>query len=161
MGCAIATAAAIADLSYEDVVVVSDGISPAELRDISEMQQLLEKVTCTRWLGRFLRKPSPVSEILFPDYPIAAFLQNRRQSPYLGQWVAIRKELIHDPGLSAAYHTRRYIRRDWIVANMFEPADPSALDRHKDSRTRLVLRELSEQLSLAFSHLGDSHGPAA
>jgi hypothetical protein len=161
MGCAIATVAAIADLSYEEVVTVCDGVSPAELRESEEIRRLLEKVTRTRWVGNCPRRPKAVSEMLFPDHPVAAFLQNRRESPQLGQWVAVRKELIHDPGLPAAYHLRRYLRRDWIVAQMFEPGDPSELDRRKNSRSRLVLQELAEQISISFEHVGNDYGPAA
>jgi hypothetical protein len=161
MGCAIATAASIADLSYKEVVDLCDGVRAAELREYEAMRQLLEKVTCTRWVGKHMRRPKPVLETLFPDYPVAAWLENRRIAPNFGQWIAIRRELIHDPGLQAAYHFRRYLRRNWIVAALLEPADPLNLESRRHAHSRHVLEELAEQMSLALADRGDHYGPAS
>src|SRR5207237_5254883 len=90
MGCAIATAAMIGDLSYEEVAVRADigaaGFSPvfhrrgwpnadaAQLRHPKEMVSLLSAVTSTEWRLSRCRLPlQRVRNFSFRPWPAAAW----------------------------------------------------------------------------------------
>jgi len=161
MGCAIATTATIADLTYEEVASLADGVSPEELRDTEELQRLLTNITRIRWVWRGQRRVKTVSQTLFPEYPVAVCLQDRARNPRFGQWVAARGQLIHDPALSAAYRISEYPCRYWYVSHLLEPAEPEELKRRKRPRSSFVLRELAAEIRLEQFRMGNEHEPVA
>jgi hypothetical protein len=161
MGCAIATTATIADLTYEEVAFLANGASPEELRDTDELRRLLGSVTRIRWLGNCPRPLKTVEQTLFPGYPVAVLLQNHATKARFAQWVAARRELIHDPSLSACYRIRDYPYRHWYAVQLLEPAEPAELGRRKRPRADFVLRELAEQISFQMNRIENDHDPAA
>jgi len=146
LGCAIATAAMIADVPYREAAARAGGLSPASLRRLPNLRRLLEEVTPTRWYPRRLFRPARVAEFPFPEWPVAVFLQDSAWWPRFGQWVAARGRLIHDPGLPVASSLREYCRGDWFVRHVLDPARPDLL-RHDVSHARLacVIRDLSAE----------------
>jgi len=57
MGCAIATAATIGGITYEEAESLGGGRTPAQLRFPGETKRLLEKITHARWRWRRIWKP--------------------------------------------------------------------------------------------------------
>jgi hypothetical protein len=148
MGCAIATAAMIAGLTYEQAAGRCLNWSPAEVRYDHRLRQLLAELTPTAWESTELWRPYQVRDFPLPDWPVPLFLRDSWRRPRYGQWVAASGTLIHDPGLNLAFSVAEYPRRDWVVASLLEPARPALL-RRGESRTRvaLVLQELAAEMS--------------
>jgi hypothetical protein len=71
MGCAVASAAMVADLSYDEVAAHWPDLDAARLRDGKDFCNLLESVTETRWeLSQCWHPVKAVSELPFPDWPV-------------------------------------------------------------------------------------------
>jgi hypothetical protein len=156
MGCAIATAAMIADSTYEEVAARCPGEDPARLRWPHRLRRLLETMTQSRWRRRWLWRRCPVRDFPFPDWPVAVFLQDGWWRPHFGQWVVVKGPLVHDPALPGAVVIDRYPRKDWLVAKLLQPAQPTGLQGDVSrARTALVLKELADQLSGPLAPLSD------
>jgi hypothetical protein len=126
MGCAIATAAMLTDRTYEEVSAASRRARPADLRWTAPLRRLLQRLTKTRWCRAWLWRARPVRDFVFPDFPVAAFIQDRRRCARFGQWIGVKGSLIHDPEFGGACHVAKYPRRDWYVAQLIQPSRPVA-----------------------------------
>jgi hypothetical protein len=145
MGCAVATAAMLADLTYEEVATRPSLPTLARTRWPKELCALLEGVTDSEWhITTFLFRPPVLARFCFPEWPVAVFLQDMPYGPRLGLWVVVKQELVHDPGETIAYAVSKYPRRDWRIASLAQPRRPAAFaaeqDRRRMDRIRQVLR---------------------
>jgi hypothetical protein len=151
MGCAVATAAMIAGLTYEQVAGRCRGCRPADLRYAHRLRRLLADLTATPWRRAWLWRPRPVREFPLPDWPVAVFLQDCWWRPHFGQWAAASGKLIHDPALGVAVSVADYLRQDWFVTHLLEPTRPARLARGENpARLALVLEELSAEIGAAL-----------
>src|SRR5262245_60202076 len=145
MGCAVATAAMVADLTYEEVAARPSLPDLARTRDPKGLRALLAGVTGSEWRLTTFRFRRPVlAHFSFPEWPVAVFLQDAPWRPRLGQWVVVKRELVHDPGEWTVYTVRKYPRRDWRIASLAQPRRPASFaadqDRRRIDRIRRVLK---------------------
>lgn len=127
MGCAVATAAMLADLSYEEVAAWPSLPSLARTRWPQEMCTLLESVTECKWRVTTLWSRRPMlAHFSFPEWPVAVFLQDAPFYPRRGQWVVVKRNLVHDPGENTVHMANKYPRREWRIASLAEPQQPVA-----------------------------------
>ena len=145
MGCAIATAAMIGELSYEEVALRADmgaaGFSPvfhrggwpnaiaAQLRHPREMLALLRAVTHTEWRFSPLGDPlQPVRDFSFRPWPAAVWIQDTALQPRYGQWIVLSEGTVNDPSRSRGYVANKYPQRAWLIGCLAEPLRPVQLD---------------------------------
>jgi hypothetical protein len=141
MGCAVATAATVSGLTYEEVESLAGTRSLETLRHPYEARWLIQRATHVQWRCRAIVKPRPLRDISLQPWPAALFLQDERH----GQWVAAKGNLVHDPELALACAINEYCRRDWLVRHWLEPAAPSWLTPRP--RASFVLSKLTAELS--------------
>lgn len=145
MGCAVATAAMLADLTYEEVAAWPSLPDLARTRWPKELCALLTRVTDCEWRVTpfWLRHPM-LAHFSFPEWPVAVFLQDAPFHPRLGQWVVVKRNLVHDPGEGTVYTVSKYPRRQWRMASLVEPRQPSVFAgdqaRRRLNRIRQVLQ---------------------
>jgi hypothetical protein len=126
MGCAVASAAMLADLTYEDIAARTPALDAARLRWPHELCALLGGVTGARWRYTACWSPRPeLCRFAAPLWPVAAFVQDAPSRPRLGQWVVIHGEIVHDPESRSAQHMSRYPRRNWRIAWVAQPVRPA------------------------------------
>lgn len=150
MGCAVATAAMLADVTYEQAADEGWPSTPERLRWDYKLKELLESLTNVKWKLSSCWWPARVRKYRFPDWPVAVFIEEAWPSAQYGQWVAVRGRLIHDPGYACVFPAERYPLRDWFVTNTLVPASPERLTRDTSSRRRVayVLQELSAEMAV-------------
>jgi hypothetical protein len=126
MGCAVATAAMLADLTYEEVAARPSLPGLPRTRLPQALCALLQGVTGSQWrVSTFwLRRPL-LNHFSFPEWPVAVFLQDAPYRPRLGQWVVVNREIVHDPGEGTGYTLRKYPRHDWRIASIAQPRRPA------------------------------------
>ena len=144
MGCAIASAAMLAELSYDEVATHWPQLNEAQMRWPRELRALLESVTDTDWqLSQCWHPVQPLREYPLPQWPAALFIEDRAQKPRYGHWIVAKGEIVHDPGESGAYHLKRYLRKDWVVTWIAQPSQPDELtERQARNRLRTVRNAL-------------------
>ena len=143
MGCAVASAAMLADVSYEEVAAHWPDLDEARMRWPREFCALVEAVTDSEWHFSPCWHPQlPVRKFPFPKWPVAAFIQDADLRPRFGQWIVVRHEIVHDPGEWAAHIVSRYPRRDWVVTCMAQPAWPEDLAQSLSQKRLHKLRNL-------------------
>jgi hypothetical protein len=143
MGCAVATAAMLADLSYEEVAGHWPDLDEARTRCPQELCALLEAVTDTEWQFSPCWAPQPpVHQFPVPRWPVAVFIQDADLSPRFGQWIVLKDDLVHDPGEWTTYVATRYPRRDWVVTCVVQPVRPDELARNRARKRAERLRNL-------------------
>ena len=152
MGCAVATAAMLADLTYEEVAARPSLPDLARTRCPKELSGLLEGITESKWRVSTLWFRRPVlAHFSFPEWPVAVLLQDAPFRPRLAQWVVVKRDLVHDPGERTVYLVSKYPLRDWRIAGLVQPRRPAAFavdqGRRRFNRVRQVLQ--MEMLSLA------------
>jgi hypothetical protein len=145
MGCAIATAAMLADFTYEEVAARPSLPDLARTRYPKELCALLAGVTDSQWrLTTFWFHRPVLAHFCFPEWPVAVFLQDAPSRPRLGQWVVVKQELVHDPGEWTVHTVRKYPRRDWWIASLAQPRRPASFAadqaRRRTDRIRQVLQ---------------------
>jgi hypothetical protein len=146
MGCAIATAAMLTDHEYEEVMA-SSPLKPAQLRQVQDLQDLLAKLTNTRWKQPLFWWSRPISRFRLPDWPVALFLEDRLWNPRFGQWIAVNRELIHDPEFKSACLLKHYSRKDWYVKRVLQPAKPTSfVNERSQRRIAAALRDLDQAI---------------
>jgi hypothetical protein len=147
-GCAVATAAMIADLTYDEVAAWGLKPDPAKLRYTRQLLALLEDLTEMRWRTSGIWRPHTVGSYHFPAGPVAVLIQDAWLRPRYGQWIAVRGPIIHDPGLPCACLVKHYPRRDWSVSAVLEPRESGRPGRWgARPRAAFILEELSAQLA--------------
>jgi hypothetical protein len=151
MGCAVATAAMLAERTYEDVAAHWPDVSDALLRSPRDLRALLESVTDTDWrLTQCWNPLQPVCKFAFPDWPVAVFIEEPPPRARFAQWIVVRDEIVHDPGKTGADIISRYHLRDWLVTWIAQPVHPNELIR---SQSRNRLQTIRDALgSLAFAN---------
>src|SRR5262249_20482068 len=127
MGCAVASAAMLADLTYEEVAARPSLPDLARTRWPKEFCALLNGVTDSEWrVTTFWFRRPVLAHFSFPAWPVAVFVQDAPSRPRLGQWVVVKRELVHDPGERTVYTVSKYPRRDWRIASLAQPRRPAA-----------------------------------
>jgi hypothetical protein len=125
MGCAVATVAMLADLTYDEVAIRLSLPDLARTRSPKQMRALLEGATHSKWrLTTFLLRRPTLDRFSFPEWPIAVFLQDAPYRPRLGQWVVVKRDLVHDPDARIAYTVRKYPYRHWRISSLAQPRWP-------------------------------------
>jgi hypothetical protein len=143
MGCAVATAAMLADLSYEEVAAHWPDLDEARMRYPRELCTLLEAVTDTEWQLSPCWHPQPhVHQFSFPQWPVAVFIQDAALRPRFGQWIVLKDKIVHDPGARTAYSVTKYPLRDWVVTCVAHPVRPDDLARCRARKRLARLRNL-------------------
>src|SRR5439155_24943079 len=143
MGCAVATAAMLAERSYEEVAAHWPDLDEARMRSPGELCALLEAVTDTEWHFSPCWHPQPrVREFFPPQWPVAVWIQDAALRPHFGQWIVVKDEVIHDPGEWTAHPVSRYPHRDWVVALVAQPVRPEEMARILDRKRMQDLRNM-------------------
>jgi hypothetical protein len=148
MGCALATAAMLADATYADAENAASYADPGLLRYPHRMSRLLRELTGSRWREAWLWTARTVEDFAFPNWPVAAFVQDRWWRPRLGQWVAVKGHVLHDPGLPVPSLVRHYPLKGWYVARLFEPVAKERFQaRLRPARISAVLQQLARDMA--------------
>jgi len=125
----------LADLTYEEVAARPSLPDLARTRHPQEFRVLLEGVTGAAWRVRTFWWRRPVlAQFAFPEWPVAVFVQDETWRPRLGQWVVVKRDLVHDPGEWAVCTVRWYSRRDWRITALAQPRRPSAFAEDQQHR---------------------------
>jgi hypothetical protein len=126
MGCAVASAAMLAEVSYDEAAAHWPEVSDADLRRPQEFCALLESLTETRWhLSDCWVPCRALGQFEVPDHPVAVFIENDQ----FGQWVVLKGELVHDPGAYSPFLISRYPYRDWRVTHVAQPQRPEEVEQ--------------------------------
>jgi hypothetical protein len=150
MGCAVATAAMLAERTYEEVAAHWPDVSDAQLRSPRDLRALLESVTETDWrLTQCWNPLQPVCKFAFPDWPVAVFIKEPPPRARFAQWIVVRDEIIHDPGKTGADIVSRYHLRDWLVTWIAQPVHPDELIRSQARNRLQTIRDALRSLSFA------------
>jgi hypothetical protein len=135
MGCAVATAAMLADRSYEEVAAHWPDLDEARMRSPRELCVLLEAVTDTEWYLSPCWHPQPrVREFVPPPWSVAVWIQDAAFHPHFGQWIVIKDEFVYDPGEWTEHSVRSYPRRDWVVTLVAQPMPSEEFVRIRDRK---------------------------
>ncbi|HBI41440.1 MAG TPA: hypothetical protein DDY78_01105 [Planctomycetales bacterium] len=135
MGCAVATAAMLADRSYEEVAAHWPDLKEGRMRAPQELCALLEAVTDIEWRFFPCWHPQPrVREFSPAQCPVAVFINDAELRPRFGQWIVVEDEVIHDPGERTAHSISSYPLRDWVVTLVAQPTRPVELARWRDRK---------------------------
>ncbi len=129
LGSAVATAAMLAGLSYEEVLARLPGLDVDRTRQPEELCALLDGLTGTPWRFTPFRHPRPRVHEFSSPWPVAAFIQESAFQPRFGRWVVVTGEAVHDPAQSRAYPASGHPCRDWVVSGIIEPVRPEELAR--------------------------------
>jgi hypothetical protein len=141
LGCAVATAAMLGDLDYEEVARHWPELNEARTRFPAELRDLLESVTDIPWKFSPCWHPQKsVAEFPFTARPVAAWIQDSPTRCRHAQWIVARGEIIHDPGLPFPEIVTRYPLRDWVVTGVIQPVRPDELDRGRFQKRMERLR---------------------
>jgi hypothetical protein len=135
MGCAVATAAMLADLTYEEAAACHMNLDLARTRWPQALCALLKDVTDTKWqvTSHWFRRPA-LAEYQVPECPVAVFLEDAPFRPRFGQWIVVKRDIVHDPGANTVYTVGRYPRRDWYVTCVAHPVRPAEFARNQVRR---------------------------
>jgi hypothetical protein len=150
MGCAVASAAMLADFDYDDVEAHWPDVDEARLRCPKEFRALLESLTESEW--RLSEPWLPVKSVLqfaFPEWPTAAFIRDAPFQARFGQWIVVKGKIVHDPRESRACLINHYSFKDWPVTWTLQPARPDELTgRRSLSRLDNALKALEKELGI-------------
>jgi len=128
MGCAVATAAMLADRSYEQVAAHWPDLDEARMRTPQQLCALLEGVTNIEWRFFPCWYPQPrVREFVPGQCPVAVLINDSHFRTSFSQWIVVEGEVIHDPGEWTAHTITSYPLRDWVVTLVVEPRRPVEL----------------------------------
>jgi hypothetical protein len=149
MGCAIASAAIIADLSYDEAASFCGGESAEELRWVNKFPKFLETVTKTRWVRAGPLWPCLLGKTSFPDFPVAALIRDQQWFPNFGQWIVIKGKLVHDPGLPNALLMHEYPFKGWYMSEVLRPKNPADLRKRQFSeRLNGFFKEITNEIAV-------------
>jgi hypothetical protein len=144
MGCAIASAAMLGQVSYEDVAARASDWGwrdPARTRWPWEMHMLLQFVTQEYWKLSEVDVPTVrVREFASHPWPVAAWIQDLPEGGQFAQWIVIDDVIVHDPSDYSAWERGFYPLRDWFVGKVLEPCQPEIL-------LKMLGREQTEPVS--------------
>jgi hypothetical protein len=135
MGCAVATAAMLADRTYEEVAGHWPDLDEAQMRSPRELCALLGAVTDMEWHLVPCWHPQPrVHEFSSPPWPVAVWIQDADLRPHFGQWIVVQGEIVHDPGEWIAHPVSHYPLRNWVVKLVAHPARPEEWTRIRERK---------------------------
>ena len=125
MGCAVATAAMLADRNYEEVATHWPNLDEARMRSPQQLCALLESVTGKDWHLSPVWYPKPrVREFVPPERSVAAWIQDDLFRPQFGQWIVFNGQFIYDPGQRTEHVVENYELRNWYVTMVVQPGLP-------------------------------------
>jgi hypothetical protein len=155
MGCAVATAAMIAELTYEEVAACQLNLDVAGMRWPRALCALLKDVTDTNWKVKsyWFRRPA-LGQFFVPESPVAVFLQDAAFRPRLGQWIVVKREIVHDPGEKNVFTVSTYPRRDWRVAYYAHPVRPAEFARNQARQRADKIHHVLEMEGIGIPHVG-------
>jgi hypothetical protein len=143
MGCAVATAAMLANRTYEDVAGHWPDLDEARMRTPRELCALLEAVTDTDWHLVPCWHPQPrVGEFAPPPWPVAVWIQDAALRPQFAQWIVIDGDVVHDPGEGTAQPVSSYRLRDWLVELVVQPTRPEEVPCLREAKRLQRYREV-------------------
>jgi hypothetical protein len=155
MGCAVATAAMVADFTYDEVAARPSLPDLARTRYPKELCALLTGVTGSEWrVTTFWFRRPVLTHFSFPEWPVAVFLQDAPYHPRLGQWIVVKRELVHDPGEWAVYTVRKYPHRDWRIASLVQPRQPASFAAEQARRRNDRIRQVLQMEMVSVAELG-------
>jgi hypothetical protein len=147
-GCAIATAAMMSQMTYEEAAESRGKASPAALRRAHKLRKFLETLTETKWVIGFHLWPHPLKNLSPPEWPVALFIQESQWFPRFGQWIAVRGKLIYDSAYPKSLVLTEYPLRNWFVRHTIKPKQPAQMKKSVlQRRFERVLEELSDQIA--------------
>jgi hypothetical protein len=159
MGCAVATAAMLADLTYEEVAARPSLPDLARTRAPKELCALLKGVTDSAWrVTTFWFRRPMLAHFAFPEWPVAVFVQDALFRPRRGQWVAVKRDLVHDPGEWTVYTLSKYPRRDWRILWLAQPRRPAAFAGDQARRRIDRIRQVLQMEGLVVAEPGAAAG---
>jgi hypothetical protein len=148
MGCAVAAAAMLADLEYDQVETHWPDLSDASLRCPRQLCNLLDSVTETHWrLSQCWHPLKSISQVAFPRWPVTVFIQDEAPRPRFAQWIVVKDEIVHDPGRWSTDTINSYPLRHWLVGWIAEPYRPEEL---ATNQARRRLRKVRSVLPLSL-----------
>jgi hypothetical protein len=149
MGCAIASTAMLANLTFEEVAARPRLGDFAHTRYPEGLCALLAAATGSEWrITSFWFRPM-LADFCFPAWAVAVFLENAPdQRLRLGQWIVVNREIVHDPEMRTACTVRNYPRRNWRIASLAQPRRPIKFAAEQ-ARRRLdqVCQELQREMA--------------
>ena len=150
MGCAVAAGAMLTDSSYEEVAAHRPGLDAGRSRwPPKQFRALLESLTHINWrLRRCWFRCRHVHQFPFPDWPVAVFIQNRKRRPRFGQWIVVKRNIVHDPGMSSACLLNTYQYREWFISWIAQPKRPIELANYISRNRHLKVITALQSLSL-------------
>jgi hypothetical protein len=135
MGCAVATAAMLADRTYEEVAAHWPNLDEARMRSPGELCALLEAVTDAEWHFAPCWHPQPrVCEFLPTPWPLAVWIEDTPLLPQFGQWIVVKGEVVYDPGQWTPQPVSRYRLRDWVVTVVARPGPSEEWTRIRERK---------------------------
>jgi hypothetical protein len=149
MGCAVATAAMLADLTYEEVAARQVNLDTARMRWPNKLCALLQGVTETKWeVTSYLFHRPALACFSFPQWPVAVFLQDAPFRPRFGHWIVVKREIVHDPGEWNVYTVNGYPRRDWRISCLAQPVRPAEFAQNQARRRMETIHRVLEMEGL-------------
>lgn len=134
MGCAVATAAMLADRSYEEVMAHWPDMDEAHMRSPRQLCALLEAVTDQEWYLAPCWDQPLVHAFLPPQRPEAVWIQDAAFHPQFGQWIVIKDKVVYDPGQWTEQNMSSYPRRDWVATLVAQSEPPEEFIRIRDRK---------------------------
>jgi hypothetical protein len=128
MGCAVASAAMLGEMSYDEALARWPVPDVAWTRDPQHMLALLQVATETEWELFSANLPTVcVNDLLSYPWPVAAWIQDAAIRARHAQWIVIDDQIIHDPSEHVAWAKRSYPRRDWFIGMIAQPVRPEVV----------------------------------
>ena len=165
MGCAVASAAMLGELSYDEAAARWPVPDVAWTRDPQHMLALLQVATETEWELFSANLPTVrVNDFLSYPWPVAAWIVDAAIRARHAQWIVIDDQIIHDPAEHVAWAKRSYPRRDWFIGMIAQPVRPEVVfemqTRRQADRIAHRWRPGSTACQCLASHASISHRPA-
>jgi hypothetical protein len=135
MGCAVASAAMLGEMSYDEALARWPSPNVAWTRDPHNLLALLEIVTETQWqLLSFVVPNVRVNDFASCPWPVAAWIQDAALENRFGQWIVVDDQIVHDPGEWRAWTKDAYPLRDFFVGKVAQPVRPEVLFKNQTRR---------------------------
>jgi hypothetical protein len=135
MGCAVASAAMLGEMSYDEALARWPSPNVAWTRDPHNLLALLEIVTETQWqLLSFVVPNVRVNDFASCPWPVGAWIQDAALGNRFGQWIVVDDQIVHDPGEPKAWAKSSYPLGRWFVGKVAQPVRPEALLENQTRR---------------------------
>ena len=134
--CVFATAAMIADISYE-IAVRRSPIAVKKQRGLysNEVLRVLEAVTGVRWRGPGFAWWRPLFRLSLGIHPVAVVIRRPWRWATL-HCIALYQDIVYDPEYPGGCSIEMYQRRHWRVVQIYRPTDAERLLMVREYRAR-------------------------